>query len=1203
MKKRVAMLSLALAACWGVAVYGDDLAAPWGTIHADLGGTGASNHPSLIFRADLWANGAEPAWTIDLAAAGIDRTGFRSSMTFDEAGNIYWKTIEAAGARVASVAPDGTIRWTSNDGAGNPHRLGASSAESVVVGDGGQSGRVYALGDMGSPNSGFVAAYSKATGAVQWVTPLPNSRFDNSALGTARLTPALYNGKLYVVGIYAFSPLQLPVVVFQVDTATGVLDWSANIPGTTNNFNAINANCQGQMTLIPDVFGPGKHGLYFNGDSASGADQKGEMYCIMVDTVASTASLAWASGGGKVARSHVIHMANGTRERVCTHTWHDYGGEMYCWDPDGTDMTVANNASNSGHGYYDIGSVDFNGTDIIAGGFEGQIVRYMNVDVNTNSEPGGTDVYYQMPDNWWGEPRMIGGLYQDQDGNSIFVSGTNSRGDCINRPPGTLGECLGETGFEARVFAVDVTNGNPAPPPCEDVDDGPIYIDNFQITGGPDEVTQSVILSVNGFESYALGDIPTNGTNPGGITPGGFSWQTGDHWISTNGQPQIVSVSGDIATTGVSIGTKVLKLDAYQGCYTDSMGVFASLASPIGPFTSGHNVVVVSWDQFRPDLWDNVFMSDHPDGFGWDSIQWDIQDGISVRESADLLPLIPGHWEHIEYRFDFAFSEVHLSVTNELASTTGFAFLDPFPDPPNQPEDSLRGFAISINGTAFTRAPIALTEPFFGYNTQSVQDHTYTVRGGPLVGPTVAPNTEQHIYYFRPSNSVFGLSSLLVALRPLTEFLDCNNNGVADAQDILSGTSEDCNGNNIPDECDIADGTLVDVTRPGGGGPNGVPDSCEDVVGPVVQGAVSWKAHGMAPGDSASIELDQQINLSGQPNDDAIFPVSGILLLSFETDGSDGWTRVLAQGANWYHGPRIDLNLAGVGPISVAGGGTLEFDARYFQDPVTNPSPNEDAPIFVRLYSSDEAGTITGYRDYGMVYQTSLGWACTPVAQYPNWQHISVDLGNLAGDPNCDGTPDVADFGDFDAARVTAIHFYGTDWSGTGDDFVDFKNLVLNTNAYSNRLQLNVANRSESRQGGLTEVVVTFNEPIFGMGGPSNDDVTTSSGSVTGVSISGNKLTVMLTGVADGQVVTLGFPGIADALNNVSASTLPIGVQLGDADGDMDVDLHDWALMQACFTGNSGPVIGESCASADFVVNGLIQIADHNAFAAELTGP
>jgi hypothetical protein len=51
--------------------------------------------------------------------------------------------------------------------------------------------------------------------------------------------------------------------------------------------------------------------------------------------------------------------------------------------------------------------------------------------------------------------------------------------------------------------------------------------------------------------------------------------------------------------------------------------------------------------------------------------------------------------------------------------------------------------------------------------------------------------------------------------------VDCNNNMVDDALDILLGTSQDCNGNGIPDECDIADATSNDVNS------NGIPDECE----------------------------------------------------------------------------------------------------------------------------------------------------------------------------------------------------------------------------------------------------------------------------------------------------------------------------------------------------------------------------------------
>jgi hypothetical protein len=50
---------------------------------------------------------------------------------------------------------------------------------------------------------------------------------------------------------------------------------------------------------------------------------------------------------------------------------------------------------------------------------------------------------------------------------------------------------------------------------------------------------------------------------------------------------------------------------------------------------------------------------------------------------------------------------------------------------------------------------------------------------------------------------------------------DCNENSIPDECDIADGTSEDCNSNGRPDECDIADGTSEDLNE------NGVPDECE----------------------------------------------------------------------------------------------------------------------------------------------------------------------------------------------------------------------------------------------------------------------------------------------------------------------------------------------------------------------------------------
>ena len=53
-----------------------------------------------------------------------------------------------------------------------------------------------------------------------------------------------------------------------------------------------------------------------------------------------------------------------------------------------------------------------------------------------------------------------------------------------------------------------------------------------------------------------------------------------------------------------------------------------------------------------------------------------------------------------------------------------------------------------------------------------------------------------------------------------SEPLDCNGNGIDDADDIAQGTSQDCNTNEIPDECDLIDGTSEDCDE------DAIPDEC-----------------------------------------------------------------------------------------------------------------------------------------------------------------------------------------------------------------------------------------------------------------------------------------------------------------------------------------------------------------------------------------
>lgn len=61
-------------------------------------------------------------------------------------------------------------------------------------------------------------------------------------------------------------------------------------------------------------------------------------------------------------------------------------------------------------------------------------------------------------------------------------------------------------------------------------------------------------------------------------------------------------------------------------------------------------------------------------------------------------------------------------------------------------------------------------------------------------------------------------------------------------------------------------------------------------------------------------------------------------------------------------------------------------------------------------------------------------------------------------------------------------------------------------------------------------------------------------------------------------------------------------VYWGDFDGDCDIDLHDVAALQTCFTGSGGPP-GAACAAGDFDGDDDIDGDDWWLFADEMTGP
>ncbi len=180
------------------------------------------------------------------------------------------------------------------------------------------------------------------------------------------------------------------------------------------------------------------------------------------------------------------------------------------------------------------------------------------------------------------------------------------------------------------------------------------------------------------------------------------------------------------------------------------------------------------------------------------------------------------------------------------------------------------------------------------------------------------------------------------------------------------------------------------------------------------------------------VPMDQQINLgaggtSQSPSGDAIYTIANGTI-TFETDGVEGWARNNIAGDGWYYF-YLDLSLAGVGGVNVgAAGSTVEFDCRYFRNPDDHEKPYDDAPIFLNLYTySEDGNTLLGRREYGIVWGTQGPWNNDP---YPTWTHMVIDVHGLAH----------TDYDAFDPSNVNRIRWWGTDWSGKGNDFVDIKN-------------------------------------------------------------------------------------------------------------------------------------------------------------------
>ncbi len=130
--------------------------------------------------------------------------------------------------------------------------------------------------------------------------------------------------------------------------------------------------------------------------------------------------------------------------------------------------------------------------------------------------------------------------------------------------------------------------------------------------------------------------------------------------------------------------------------------------------------------------------------------------------------------------------------------------------------------------------------------------------------------------------------------------LDCNGNGIPDADDIASGFSFDCNANEIPDECDIASGASQDCNA------NGIPDECEPFV----------DCNNNAVLDECDISLGTSLDCNGNGVPDECEPDCNANAIADECDIAS------CAGA-----PSCDdCNLNGVPDVCDIGGVSLDVD-------------------------------------------------------------------------------------------------------------------------------------------------------------------------------------------------------------------------------------------------------------------------------------
>jgi hypothetical protein len=234
-----------------------------------------------------------------------------------------------------------------------------------------------------------------------------------------QLSMALYDGILY--GVTSRDSTLLVNYVFAIRASDGAILYTTPI-STSADMTWRN------VTLVPNVFGPGEHGLYWNHDRTSpdGTDQA-RIHGVKVSTTAATQM--WVNSPIRTAVSYIMY--NAAKNVLYAMHWGDYGSTVESYDPvTGVKKWVARNTefgSSFNGGFYGTHALKPDGSGFIFAGFSG--------DVRSISDPGdlaggnlpatNLDWIYDGND-YLGESQTLAALVKDTAGNQVFLCGTTA---------------------------------------------------------------------------------------------------------------------------------------------------------------------------------------------------------------------------------------------------------------------------------------------------------------------------------------------------------------------------------------------------------------------------------------------------------------------------------------------------------------------------------------------------------------------------------------------------------------------------------------------------------------------------------------------------------------------------------------------------------------------------------------------------------